>query len=462
MTENYRPRKTKEELLKGIYVEDYFSLNKRGEILPSTFHAPSLSKDIRKLFPIKTMEDNLDIYIYNEEKGHYDPHGKNKLRVIIKKALGDFYEEKFASATIDDITASTTVMRKDIEPPLYLLAFKNGILNIECPQYELLPHTPALFFTSVLPVDYKPNIGEPKKFLKFLEEVQPDIITRLRLQEYAGYMLYRRNIFELGTIIYGHENSGKSTFCNVIIKLLGEQNITNISVQELSNGIFAKAQMYHKFALIRAENPTITIRYADILKTLISGDMASAQYKYGKLFDFRPYAKILIGVNKIPYSRDTTRPFIKRWDLIEFPNKFQGENCDRFLVDKLTTPEELSGILNWALEGLHRLLKNKKFTGLKSIEERKKIWLLGSSSLYRFCQDHVVEDQDQYETKDHFYESYLSYCEREDLVALDRNVVSKQLIKICPTVRSYKPKIDDKQVACWKGIMIVKKLGAED
>ena len=54
-----------------------------------------------------------------------------------------------------------------------------------------------------------------------------------------------------------------------------------------------------------------------------------------------------------------------------------------------------------------------------------------------------------------FYEAYAKYCGHHDLSVLDKNVVGKELPRLIPSVRSYKPKIDDKQVYCWKGIKII-------
>lgn len=122
---------------------------------------------------------------------------------------------------------------------------------------------------------------------------------------------------------------------------------------------------------------------------------------------------------------------------------------------QIATPEELSGFLNWALEGLRRLLEKKKSTDLKTIEQRREIWLLGSSSLYKFVRACVEEDQKFYETKEDFYEAYVKYCGYHGLSTLDKNVVGKELPRLIPSVRSYKPKIDDKQTYCWKGIRIV-------
>ena len=47
------------------------------------------------------------------------------------------------------------------------------------------------------------------------------------------------------------------------------------------------------------------------------------------------------------------------------------DKLDPFLRKKLWTNEEMSGILNWALEGLYKLLDNGKFSYTKTPEEVK-------------------------------------------------------------------------------------------
>jgi len=446
----------KEKFLKGDYNQKYFDFTKKGYIIPSSFEAPLLSEDIQKCFKILTMSDNKEIYVYNKEKGFYEPYGAKNLRAIIKKTLGIHYAEPFAKATIDDISACVTVNREDVEPPFYLLPVANGLLSIRdivtTGKIGLANHSSAYFFTNRLPFEYKPNVEEPKFFLKFLEEVLPSKIERMRLQEHMGYLFYRKNIFELAVILLGPENTGKSTFLNLLQVLLGNDNVCNTTVQELVYDRFATAQLYHKMAMLRSETPQFTIRQSHIIKSVITGDRMNVQFKYGKKFDMHPYTKIYIGANEAPRTLDRTMPFFKRWDPFRFDVKFEGKDCDRFLINKLTSPKELSGIANFALEGLKRLMKQQYFTGLKPKKERRNIWELSSSSVYNFCQFHVEIDYDQFETKQYFNECYYSFCAKNDLNAVDRQQIAKELLKIFPKVRSYRPKIDDKQTQCWKGI----------
>ena len=160
-------------LFKGQFAGKYF--NKEGRFQPAL-----LSIDIQKMFRIVTMKDNREIWIYNPEKGHYEPNGAETLRAIIKKILGTEYREQHAKATIDDITASTYLERKDFHHAEHLIPVKNGLIDLLTPEpYQLLEHDPKYYVTGVLPVDYDPNAKCPV-FLKFLEEILPEATDRIK------------------------------------------------------------------------------------------------------------------------------------------------------------------------------------------------------------------------------------------------------------------------------------------
>ncbi|MHA2427896.1 MAG: hypothetical protein ACXADB_07730 [Candidatus Hermodarchaeia archaeon] len=54
-----------------------------------------------------------------------------------------------------------------------------------------------------------------------------------------------------------------------------------------------------------------------------------------------------------------------------FLKSSRRENTDLQILDKLTTDEELSGLLNLALAGLKRLLKKSQFRLSKTMKEIK-------------------------------------------------------------------------------------------
>ena len=94
------------------------------------FNPAVLSLDLQKKFHALTLKDSGEIYIYNKNQGRYEPNGDKTLREIIKKVLDLNYRETYAKATIDDITASTYIERKNFQCPPYLIPVKNGLIDL--------------------------------------------------------------------------------------------------------------------------------------------------------------------------------------------------------------------------------------------------------------------------------------------------------------------------------------------
>ena len=78
--------------------------------------------------------------------------------------------------------------------------------------------------------------------------------------------------------------------------------------------------------------------------------------KFKNYFNYVNYAKLIFSCNKLPEAKDDTSAFFRRWILINFPYTFEGVNCDKKILEKLTTEKELSIYVNepaecmWDLE----------------------------------------------------------------------------------------------------------------
>jgi putative DNA primase/helicase len=77
----------------------------------------------------------------------------------------------------------------------------------------------------------------------------------------------------------------------------------------------------------------------------VSEDPVRAQKKYGHPFCYRNTAKLIFSTNKIPDSYDKSYAYFKRWLILSFDKVFHGITKDTNLINKLTTPEELSAML---------------------------------------------------------------------------------------------------------------------
>ena len=158
---------------------------------------------------------------------------------------------------------------------------------------------------------------------------------------------------------------------------------------------------------------------------------------------FVNYAKMIFLANELPRTRDNSIGFFDRWIWLDFKFRFylpqQYENltekttydkrADTDLIKKLTTPEELSGLLNWSLDGLHRLLQQNGFSKCTSSEEIKHKWQLKTSTFLTFFEEEVeivTGNLKCFVPKEDLREAYNAYCQKHQVLAeSDRAVFFK-------------------------------------
>ena len=130
-------------------------------------------------------------------------------------------------------------------------------------------------------------------------------------------------------------------------------------------------------------------------------------------------------------------------------------------MKRLTTEEELSGLLNLALEGLKRLLERGDFSRSLSTEEAREQYIKMSDSLAAFVQECVEEAPDAWISKDEFYAAYTAYCRQNKLPIISKGVVGRRLPQLC-RVESYRPKVAGVRITAWKGIRLKKQEEEEE
>ena len=81
--------------------------------------------------------------------------------------------------------------------------------------------------------------------------------------------------------------------------------------------------------------------------------------------------------------------FLARPLIINFPNQFLGEKANPYLIEELTTPEEMSGLLSLILKRLPRVLKNGIST--KSTIEDNYIKYMQSSDPIRLFAEMAIK-----------------------------------------------------------------------
>jgi len=123
------------------------------------------------------------------------------------------------------------------------------------------------------------------------------------------------------------------------------------------------------------------------------------------------------------------------------------------IIDEITTGEEMSGFLNMALLGLHRLINNKKFSYTKGTAEVKNKWIRKADSFMAFCMDCLEDDYDSKVSKKELRNVYKNYCKMHKVNGVSDRAIKASLQESFGTSEEFvKPLLGDKQEWHWTGI----------
>lgn len=392
-----------------------------------------LAKYLKRKYHVKSIgEERNEIYVY--KNGVYVA-GKKILKVRIQKVLEELATEYQTQEIISKIANMSYIDRDKFDnTDLDLINVKNGIVNLRTGKLE--KHSHKHYFTNQIPVKYDFRAMCPK-FKKFLTEILGGEAEIKLIEEFFGYCLYRSHFIKKALILTGERDTGKSTLINVLKTLIGEENVVGIALQNLGDR-FSTAALYRKWVNIYDDLPSNAIKYTGMFKMLTGNSPISAEKKFGDHFGFHSFTKLVYSCNRIPQplSRDIDdEAYFSRWLLVTLTKKIKPENMDKELIKKLTTSEELSGILNLAILGLNRLFKNQDFTYKREPEEIKKE-MLRSDPLAAFCYDCLERDTDSWVSKEEMHRAYSEYARKRNLSGITIDRLGKMLPKYTTYVDS--------------------------
>lgn len=305
------------------------------------------------------------------------------------------------------------------------IAFNNGIYNIETGELE--DFTPDIIITNKIPYDYVEN-SYSELADKTLDKLScRDKSIRMLLEECIGYCFYRRSELRKAFILTGEKENGKSTFLAMLNNLLGQENVANLDLKELSDR-FKTAELFGKLANIGDDIGDEFIPNPAIFKKLSSGNPVNAERKGQDPFNFSNYAKLIFSANDIPRIKDKSGAVLSRLVIIPFNAKFtvNDPDYDPYIKYKLIQPEPMEYLINIGIKGLLRVLNNQKFTTSiivnKAIQDYEET---NNPILLFFKEGPKIED----EPTNTVYRSYYEFCMINNFQPLSNIEFSKQIKK---------------------------------
>jgi len=286
-------------------------------------------------------------------------------------------------------------------------------------------------------------------------ESRTDLYFEKLIQEMFGYCLLKKYPYAKAFMLLGSGANGKSTLLTLLEEFLGSDNVANPALQELLENRFAKIDLFGKLANVHADLSSKKLNGTGTFKMLTGGDTVRGEKKYQDAIKFRNHAKLIYSANELPKTDDRTEAFFRRWIVIDFPHQFTGEDADENLPEKLITEEEMSGLLNWALDGLERIKEQGGFSHTESRDEIKQKWIIQTDSLRGFLDIACETDADAWTIKEDFQKVYQKFCEENNLYTVKKGQVTKRLPSLKPAVSLYRPDLGfEGRPRCWKNLKI--------
>ncbi len=413
---------------------------------------------------LKTFVGTRDDQIYIFQDGLYTRKGaKILIKKMIKKILRELMTSHYTREIIEKIKINTSEVGLTKEEfashDKDLICINNGILNLKT--RELKPHNPEVPFLSKIPVDYDEAADCPK-IKKFLEGVffSEDIPV---IQEWIGYCLVRDYKYKKALLLEGERDSGKSQFLNVLGNFIGEENISGVGLQEMYKN-FSKASLYGKLVNSCDDLSFRDVKETGNFKMATGGGSISAEHKFQDNFHFRNFAKLVFATNQIPQIVTNDDAYYSRWIILQCTNSFKSKDKNTVpnIGDKISTEEELSGLLNYALDGLDRLEENQGFSYDRSVEEVKSLMQRSGSSLAAYIQDRLEEKKGSFITKKEFYNAYEKYTAEKNTWCMSKMKVGRELNKGTTYIRDGEAQVGTKHVRVWRNVQYKNKEFSEN
>lgn len=289
-------------------------------------------------------------------------------------------------------------------------------------------HDRADLITRHAPVKYNAESACPL-WRQFMNEILPAPELQRFLQTWFGYCLSGDTGEQYVVCLHGQGANGKSTIIDVMTHLMGDYAMT-ISFSSLLHddrrrGGDASPDLARLpgARLVVAAEPETGAKFSEsLLKTMTGGDAMTVRHLNRDFFEFQPNFKLTLSFNNKPAVRGQDEGIWRRLLLVPFKNIVPRERRDVQLKYKLRA--ELSGILNWALDGL-RLYYENGLSPPDAVSEATAAYRDESDPVGQFIGAWVVFAPGSFVEARDLYEAYRIWCSENAADPISSNLFGR-------------------------------------
>jgi putative DNA primase/helicase len=383
------------------------------------------------------------LYVFTEHALYLDDKAKMKAWAPNRRKIADLFEA----------LAAITLLPSDRDQPSWLdgrktgviVAVANGLLDVE--RRELLPHSPLFFNQTAVPFAYDPEAPMPRHWLDFLDQLWPtDEAQKSVLAEWFGYVISGRLDLHKILLMVGPTRGGKGIIARILTALVGPKNMTGPTLNSLGSE-FGLAPLIGKPLAVISDARFVGKDAGIVVERLLSisgEDTLTVNRKYKDQWTGKLPSRLHIISNQLPKLGDASAAIIGRIVLLLLTQSWLGRE-DHAL--ELTLRDDLTGILNWSLDGLERLTlaNDNTFTRVKAADDAFTVLRDLASPVAAFVRERCFVEAHEKIECDELYQRYKLWCDDNGHSKSAKHIFGRDLRAAVTTVKVSRFREHDRQ-----------------
>lgn len=317
-----------------------------------------------------------------------------------------------------------------------LLNVENGTIDLAgAPSFRA--HDPADLITRLAPVRYDPDAVSPEFVGAVARAMQGDVSLIEYLQKLFGKAVAGDASDDCMHMFGERPRTGKGTITTPLLDLLGvgrdgyarPMQPETLAVRAFSDASKASGDVARlagaRLAVMTEPNKGMELD-AERVKQFTGGDFVTARFNFCDDFSFRFGGVIVMQANTFPEISDPSVWDSGRIRVVPFDVSIPPEERDPGLRARLCEPASLSGVLNWALEGV-RLYRAEGFEPPEAVRDATMEYRARSDMFFNFLSDCAEQVGGALVTMADLRRTYSTWCSATRRAEMTRNEFTERV-----------------------------------
>ena len=370
-------------------------------------------------------------YIYNQGCYQEDSNGIILKSYIQKLLFRDCIKSTIIQGVYNLLMNQPDVQRRfsDLNnQPSHWINFKNGYFNVK--EWKMIAHDTKYLMINQIPFSFHPERAEAvlnqcTTIKRYLDLSMPNKTDQQTFWQYLGYCMTTDTHFQKFLMIKGKGGTGKSVAISLIQHIIGFENCSSISLQDLNKRFYATG-LFGKQLNACADIPCTAMQSVDIIKKAVGEDTLLYEKKGQDPTQFHSYAKLLFSANEMPLNLDDkTNAYYRRLLVLDMNHTIPESEKDIMLKEKIC--KETDYAIHMGVAALKQLYADNHFCESHHSRECIEELYRSADSVKAFLDEKVCRQNGRKLKRSDIYKFYTEFCEENGRQAHGKSIFFRMI-----------------------------------